>query len=200
MCIYFFKIVSLLRVIIKVILHTYSNINTIDTFFSIICNIVTIIIMIWGVTVIKSVKEKKVIATFSFYAKLKVHLKVLKNQLGTEECTILFYFYTDDIISANGLTVPNNKSDFLDCVKKLLDFLETDDNQVMPSKSFYTSLYTLVDFLSECIMIENYRPFSQYNDNKPIKAKLDSINCIIDSLIRAIDLEQNKIHNKSWSK
>lgn len=59
MCIYFFKIVSLLRVIIKVILHTYSNINTIDTFFSIICNIVTIIIMIWGVTVIKSVKEKK---------------------------------------------------------------------------------------------------------------------------------------------
>ena len=169
-----------------------------DIVVSIFSSIVSLIIMIWGVTILKSIKEKKLNATLSFYARFKVFLKVLKSKLGTEEYSPLIYFYDKTIINEKQLTPPDNKQEFIDFINEFLRFIDSSDNQIMPSKMFYNNFYLLVDFLVDCLMIGNICQFSIYNENKPLKEKLFKINSIIDGLINEIDCEQNEIHSNIW--
>lgn len=184
--------------LINCIDFAYNKINRMDIVVSIFSSIVSLIIMIWGVTILKSIKEKKLNATLSFYARFKVFLKVLKSKLGTEEYSPLIYFYDKTIINEKQLTPPDNKQEFIDFINEFLRFIESSDNQIMPSKMFYNNFYLLVDFLVDCLMIGNICQFSIYNENKPLKEKLFKINSIIDGLINEIDCEQNEIHSNIW--
>lgn len=177
---------------------SYTNFDNISIIISIIHNIVSIIIMIWGVSVIKSLKESKQKATFAFYAKLKVYLIILKKQIGTPENTFLLKLYTDDIFQAKCLSIPGNIDYFVDFVNKFLDFIETCDNQIMISKKFYNNYYRLVECLTECSLIKSIHIFSSYDDNQPIIRKIEEINKIIDDLILEINLLQNTIHYDLW--
>ncbi len=188
----------LIKIILFHFVCAYNNFDNISLIISIIHDIVSTIIMIWGVSVIKSLRESKQKATFAFYAKLKVYLIIFKKQIGTPENTFLSKFYTDDVFQAKVLNMPGNIDYFVEFVNKFLDFIEKCDNQVMISEKFYKNYYKLVELLTECSLVKNIHIFSSYDNNQPIIKKLEEINKIIDDLIFEIDTLQNTVHYALW--
>lgn len=188
----FDTIISYIRSICEII---NLNISSIESFINILCEILTVILLIWGCITIKKMRDKKVDATTDFYSKLKVHLIHLKKQLGTEEFTVLNYLYDDSIIKQTTLQKPTDYKTFLDVINSLLSFLKSSDNQVLPSMNFFNNLKQLVEMLSEYTLIPEYHPYSDLA-NLEVKNELNNLKVIIEDLINEIESEQKELFQK----
>lgn len=175
------------------------NINSIESYINIISEILTIVLLIWGCIIVKKIKDKKLDATTDFYAKLKVHLIHLKNQLGTEELTVLNYLYDDTVLKQANLSKPDSYETFLNIVNSMLDFLKKSDNQVIPSSTFFDNINVLIEKLSKYTLMPYYKPFSDLN-NQEVKKELDCLNTLIEDLINEISKEQMALFKAIWAK
>lgn len=176
------------------------NIECVQNYVTIIKDIVSIALLLWGVFTIKKMKDKKIDATTDFYAKLRVHLTLLKNHLGTEQFSVLSCLYNDQIIDQFITNKPKDKDiDYFLClINDLFVFLKNTNNQVIPSKKFFDDIYEIIDKLTGYSQIPNYHPFTEYNDNTPLIEELKTINKLIDGIIQEISKEQINLYKPIW--
>ena len=168
---------------------------------SILLSVVSVVGIVFGIITAHNFKskieDKRMDSLFSFYSRLKVYLLDFKNRLGkSPNKSVLLCKYTDNSVGdLDSFMKPKEDEvkSFIDFILNFIDFLKNSENQISINKSFHNDFRQIKITLFDLTELAGVTPYAEYNNNRPVSREYNTINSLIDNLLRIIENEQNTI-------
>lgn len=192
--------------IIYTVTETFSWQNVISLLLDVAefgADLLSIGLVIIGMSLFFRLKEKHEESVFGFYASFLVYLKLILKALGTQDSNVLLYNFVDDVRKEEILNkkIPScgELKHFKEITQEMLQFLKTAEVQFSFSKEVYDERQTLVEKLIEW---QNLGSVFKYDTSDIDKAANEflSVNSLLTNMIKEIEEEQKFVAKKFWKK
>ncbi len=191
-----------------------SGLEPINVIVSIFLSIVTGVSMIFGMRYLKSLKEKKLAASFSFWSQIKLKIIRMHNyMLWNKEIINNFYSVDSRLQWEENEVTMEQLQDFKKLAKEILEYLDQTEDQMPAYNGWSKDMLELIDFLSKVIQYDICKNDDMFFTNEIVKKEVRDayyadICRIMQSLIEGIqkgqsDLEKDLFPLKgeiSWRK
>lgn len=181
---------------------TIYNYESLETVGSIFLSIVTGVSIIIGMRYIKSLREKKLAASFSFWSQIKLKIIRLQNYLLWNKEIINNFYNTESRLRWEEKEVSMDQlNDFKKLVIDVLEYLDKTPDQMPAYIGWSEDMMVLMDFLTKVIQYDICNNTNMFFSNEIVDKKerdvyYSNVCNAIQSLISGIQNGQFELEKK----
>lgn len=172
--------------------------SDVETFSSIMVNIIVILGGILGLLYCKKLKEKQMNATFSYLTQLKVRLQILQTMYATHENEIMERFIPETKRREDACAKSSFINDIVDEFSRnaleTLKFLQESQEQMPASKDWVDKYEILIEFLldAEHLSMHTFYKWIEDDEKQERDSYLQKHKKNLNELLSDIKTEQQK--------
>lgn len=179
-----------------------SVLDSLSTITGILLSIITGVSMILGMRYLKSLKEKKLSASFSFWSQMKLKIIRLRNYMLWNKEIINNFYNTKSRLGWEEKEVAMEQlQEFKKLAIEILEYLDKTPDQMPAYKGWSKDMIDFVDFLSKLVQYDICKSDEMFfSDNIVKKEERDAYYAdvckIMESLIEGIQAGQAELENE----
>lgn len=178
--------------------------ENIKTLVEAIVSIIGGVCAIHGIRLIKSLREKKTAATFTFWTQLCVKLKMLASRLESEP-SLVNNLYSEEVralwTNAGAPPTQETLTDFINVATGILEFIKNSADQIPAYRGWTDDYFAIVEFLDDISLFDIADDSSRFKFTKgetiEQRDEYVSLKCkTLNRMIEKIQSEQKKIEKR----
>lgn len=179
-----------------------SGLEPVNMIAGIFLSIVTGVSMIFGMRYLKSLKEKKLSASFSFWSQIKLKIIRIHNyMLWNKEIINNFYSVDSRLQWEENEVAIEQLQEFKQLAEEILEYLDQTEDQMPAYNGWSKDMVELIDFLSKVVQYDICKSDDLFFTNEVVEkeyrdAYYADICRIMQSLIDGIQKGQSELERK----